>query len=158
MSGVRLPTALSMSITNINELGQLDATALREYVEGNKTGYTHLGLPVVEFDDEEYTIAFSDDVADDACKEEIKDSLWAFNSAFLSDMCGMPMEVFDCMAKSNLYDGANAAILACIEQTCGIDEFVESAIAEDGRGHFLNYYDGKEIELTNSNAYAYRIN
>ena len=145
-----------MSITNINELGQLEETALREYVEGNKLDYNHYGLPIVEIDGEEYAIAFSDDEADEACKEYIEDSVWAFNQSFLADMTSLPIELFECLVNSGKCESLNGAITAVIEQTCGMSEFVACAIDEDGRGQFIGIYDGDEIELE-SGAYAYRI-
>jgi hypothetical protein len=41
-----------------------------------------------------------------------------------------------------------------------LDDFVKDAISADGRGHFLNKYDGKEIEVVINGAvlYVYRIN
>jgi hypothetical protein len=35
-----------------------------------------------------------------------------------------------------------------VENTCGLDDLVEEAIAADGRAHFLNTYDGHEEEFT----------
>ena len=155
--GVRPSPTLSMSINTIEELGQLDATALREYVEGNKEDYTHYGLPIVELDDANYAIAFDEVEADEACKGYISDSVWAFNPEFIANCTGLPFEIFKCIANSGMCESSNGAILACIEHTCGIDSFVADAIYEDGRGHFLNIWDGDEIVLTNSNAYAYQV-
>jgi hypothetical protein len=40
-------------------------------------------------------------------------------------------------------EDANETIAALITD---IDEFIEDAICADGRGHFLNGYDGEEYE------------
>jgi hypothetical protein len=144
-----------MSITNIDELEQLDETALREFVEDNKLNYDHYGLPIVEIDGDQYAIAFGDDEADKATTKYIQNSVWAFNPDFIANCTEMPVEIFECMAKSDMCESANDAIMACIDHTCGFDSFVRDAIDLDGRGHFLAFYDGEEIELTN--AYAYKI-
>lgn len=156
--GVRFPHRLSMSITNIDELKQLDETALREFVEGNKKNYEHYGLPVVELENGvEYAIAYDEDEADQACYTYIEDSAWAFTPDFLAEMTEMPVEIFEALVKANLCESANDAVMACINTTCGLCEVVACAIDADGRGHFLGVYDGEEIELTNSNAYAYQV-
>lgn len=147
-----------MSINTIDELGQLDAEALREYVEGNKLDYNHYGLPIVEIDGAQYAIAFDEDEADEACTEYISDTVWAFKPEFIADCTELPFEIFKCIAESGMCESANDAILACINTTCGINEFAMNAIYEDGRGHFLNIWDDDdEIVLTNSNAYAYQV-
>ena len=146
-----------MVINDIEELKKLDETALREYVEGNKTQYTHWGLPIVEIDGNDYAIALDDLEADQAVTESIQDSVWAFNPEFIADMTSLPLEIFTCIANSGMCESANSAILACINSTCGINEFAMAACEADGRGHFLNSWDGEEIELTNSNAFAYIV-
>ena len=145
-----------MSI-DIDDIIHMPENELRAYVEENVSYYAN-NLPVIVCDNsEEYAIAFDDDIADAACGGSIEDSVWAFNSAFLSDMTGLDIEVFDALTRSGLCEGANKAILSIINDTCGIDEFCEAAIDADGRGHFLSPYDGEEIELA-CGGYAYRIN
>ena len=89
-------------------------------------------------------LVLTDDEADESCKEYIEYSLWAFNASFLACETGLPSEIFE--ALQDQCEGANDAILACIEQNEGLDAFVESAISADGRGHFLSHYDGNEEE------------
>ena len=81
--------------------------------------------------------------ADKACSEYIEDSVWAFNSSFLSSYTGLPEEMFSAVQES--CESANDAILICINRAeGGLDEFVKQAIAADGRGHFLAGYDHEE--------------
>lgn len=142
---------------NIDDLITMTNSELHAFVNENGDNPPQDFLPYVCLDGEEYAIAFDDDMADSACGRYIEDSVWAFNSAFLSDMTGLDIEVFDALTRSGLCEGANKAILSIINDTCGIDEFCEAAINADGRGHFLSPYDGEEIELA-CGGYAYRIN
>ena len=121
--------------------------------------WRHYGLPIVEIDGEEWAIALTDEEADQAAYEYIEQAVWAFNSDFLQDMTGIPQEMFE--AVQDKCEGANDAITACIEATCGMESFRDNAINADGRGHFLSGYNGQEeeFEMSNGNiSYAYRIN
>jgi hypothetical protein len=102
---------------------------------------------------EEYLV-LTDEEADKACAENIKDSVWAFSSDFLASETGTYANVFK--ALSELHERGNNAILSLIEGSCGIDKFIEDAIAADGRGHFLASYDGKENEY--KGYFIYRVN
>lgn len=85
----------------------------------------------------------TDEEANEQVKEYIAQSCVYFNATFLADMTDLPEEVFEA-----LQDKCNEeACLKIIEQTCGLDDFVEEAIRYDGRGHFLNSYDGHEYEV-----------
>jgi hypothetical protein len=107
---------------------------------------------------EEYLV-LTDEEADEAVEEYIKDSLWAFNASFILDCCGLPHsggeESLKTMQEKSC-EGANDFILALVEKTCGLQEFVEEAIAADGRGHFLSSYDGEEVE--EGDYFIYRTN
>ena len=108
------------------------------------TSYNHYGLTILEVGNNEYAIG-TDDEADKAVQEYIEGSVWAFNANFLASMTDMPCEIFEALQPQ--CESSNDAILACIEQTCGIDDFVEEAISADGRGHFLSNYDGYEANV-----------
>jgi hypothetical protein len=118
--------------------------------------YSHCGLPVFRASGCEYAFAQSDNVADNAATEAIKESLWAFNSDFLAGETDLPSEVFAALSRD--CESANDPILALVEKTCGLSSLVDSAIGADGRGHFLSPYDSDEIELENGCGYLYRIN
>ena len=88
--------------------------------------------------------------ADQVAQEYIEDSLWAFNAGFILDTCGLDSSSNVSHSLHNMQkdscEGCNDFIYALVDRTCGIDEFVAQAIEEDGRGHFLSSYDGKEGE------------
>ena len=110
--------------------------------------YDHYDMPIIESETEpgEYAIAFSDEIADNAAKQYIEESLWAFNADFLATQTDMPVEIYKALQPQ--CESSNYAILKLVEKTCGLDSFVESAIAADGRGHFMSSYDSQEKCLT----------
>jgi hypothetical protein len=133
---------------------------LYDYEHGNKyepSDYSASYGEVVDGPCGEYRV-LDDDEADTACKEYIEDSLWVFNPCFLSGETGIDQSVFEALADK--CEGANDAIRSIINGSCGIDDFVESAVSADGRGNFLNHYDGNEGEVSVGGAeyYVYRVN
>lgn len=96
----------------------------------------------------------TDDEANAAAREYIEDSLWAFNADFLAGQTGIDAVAFKPLA--DLCESANAAVLAMVKGTCGLDTFVAAAISADGRGHHLSSYDGEENEQ--GKFYIYRTN
>lgn len=104
--------------------------------------------------DAEYKV-LTDEEANELCRQYIEDSLWAFNASFIISHTELPSEAQEMLesfqeAKS---EGANETIKALIED---MDSFVEDAISADGRGHFMNTYDGEENEQ--GGFYIYRTN
>ena len=95
-------------------------------------------------------LVLTDGEADEKTQEYIEDSLWAFNSEFILETCGLDSNsnAIDSLRKmqENSCEGCNDFIRALVDGTCGIDAFVEAAILADGRGHFLSTYDGEEGE------------
>ena len=110
----------------------------------------------------EYKV-LTDEEADEAAKDEILNSLWAFNADFIlrhtefyNTSCDREDKEFIKSLQdlqSRLCEGANAIVKALIVD---IDIFVEDAIDADGRGHFISYYDGYENEQ--NGFYIYRTN
>ena len=100
----------------------------------------------------EYMI-LTDKEADGVATEYIRQSLWAFNSSFLSSETGLPIEVFEAIQANDKCESNNDVIEQCIND---MDSFIEAAISADGRGHFMSSYDGEEIEQ--DGYYIYRIN
>lgn len=119
----------------------------------------HYGLALFSYGREEYAIG-TDEEADEACAEYVKDSAWAFNAGFVLSECGLPSELEEAIQafQSKKCESANDAIVALIEKTCGMDEFVKSAISSDGRGHFLAGYDGNENDSADGAFVIYRTN
>lgn len=118
-------------------------------------GYDHYGLEVYSLGDKEYAIG-TDEEADKACAENIKDSLWAFNASFIAGHTknGYSAELEKSIeAIQGQCESAQSAIECMIED---LGEFIEDAISADGRGHFLSQYDGEENE--EGEYFIYRIN
>lgn len=143
----------------------------REY--NNEAGKWRDGL--VDFLDQMYVeieynydgdyLVFTDDEADLYAYENVKQTLWAFNPDFLAGETGLPVEVFQALADSYRCEGNNDAIEKMIDATCGLYSFVQAAISVDGRGHFMNSYDGDESEFNcfsytgkNEHLYVVRMN
>lgn len=106
-------------------------------------------------------LVLTDDEAEEKAREEIRQSLWAFNPDFIlrhtkayENTTEYEDEaIIEALkeVQSRICESANELVYALIND---FDEFCEDAIDEDGRGHFLSYYDGKEYE--SDNFYIYR--
>jgi hypothetical protein len=105
--------------------------------------WDHYGLDVFSYGGNDYAVG-TDEEADKAVAENIEQLAWAFNANFLANKTNLPQEVFEAM--QDKCESANDAVLACIKQTCGLEDFVADAVSADGRGHFLSGYDGEEVE------------
>ena len=116
---------------------------------------------------DEYLV-MDDDRAYATAYQEISQLLWAFNTDFILDHLkddikygDDPVDLDELKAsidlvKGKLCEGANAIIHALIDD---LEEFVDDAIAADGRGHFISSYDGEEHEVTvdGETYYIYRL-
>ena len=155
----------STNLTDIDETVLLDALAAHFEIERDEDGdlaieeqsYDHHGLKLYEIDGTEYAIG-TDDEANSAVTDAIKQSLWAFNSDFLAEQTGLPEQVFS--FREQLYEDANGALEVLVEKCAddGLEGFVDAAVGADGRGHHLAQYDGEEIEIHVGDEiiYAYR--
>jgi hypothetical protein len=103
-------------------------------------------------------IVLTEEEREEAVKEYIEQSVWAFSPSFLACETELPEEVFEALCEK--CESGNDAILRLIEKTCGIEEFIESAVSADGHAHFLNTYDGTEdeTEIEGEIYYIYRTN
>lgn len=111
---------------------------------------------------QEYKV-YTNEEANKAAVDYIKDNLWAFNAAFILEHCAAyeettareDEEIIEAlrMVQGSICEGANALVKALIFD---IDTFIEDAIDTDGRGNFLSSYDGEEHEI--GNFYIYRTN
>jgi len=157
-----------------------------EEVEQTSWGY--------EADGAEYQV-MSDSEADEACRQYIEDSIWAFNTWFLEQFIDEEDAIRYYGFETSYYDededeeididedeiwymntgynftewlemrqqeaeGANDDLYSLVNASSGLDAFVDAAISADGRGHFMNTYDGEENEeIVNGSAYfIYRTN
>lgn len=119
----------------------------------------------LEYGKEEYLV-LTEEEADARAKETIANELWAFNADFLlrhNKNCDeMNNWEWDAAietirkAQGKLADSLNGLARCLISD---LDEFVEDAICEDGRGRFLAIYDGYENEevVEGVTYYIYRI-
>ena len=101
----------------------------------------------------------TDAEADKATREEIENSLWAFNADFIAAhaQVAIPPPAQRALRKmaEELCEDASGIFAAIIGTN--FPAFVEDAIRADGRGHFLSGWDGEEIDL-GEDLYAYRVN
>ena len=113
-------------------------------------------------------LVLTDEEADQAAADYIRDELWAFRADFILDQCGIFDELnhdersaavksLEAM-QGKLCESCNAFIAALIEGTCGLEHFIEAAIEADGRGHFLAGYDFDECATESGEYYIYRVN
>lgn len=135
--------------------------ALATYLEIDAEEISESTYDEKQFDAEggEYLV-LTDSEADDRATEYIKESLWAFNASFLAGETGIDQDVYDAIIKNDKCESNNDAMLSLISSTCGIEDFVKSAISADGRGHFMSSYDGEEneAEVDGETFYIYRTN
>ena len=96
-------------------------------------------------------LVLTDSEADDMAKQAILSSVWAFRPSFLA--------VHSCLSEKSiqaiqeqLYEDANDELIGTISD---IENFVDDAIACDGRGHFIAQYDHEERE--EGGFYVYRV-
>lgn len=107
-----------------------------------------------EFEAEGNTyLVLTDEEADEKAKEYILDSLWAFNAEFLSGNTNLPVEVFT--ALQDKCEDANETFRELVDKCGDFDRLVSDAISSDGRGHYMNTYDGHEHVL--GDYFIYRI-
>lgn len=106
---------------------------------------THWGLPVVIIDGDGYAVAESEQKAFEACCEYVEDSLCHFRPTFLAEQTELPVEIFEALASRDFNDSSVYKTL--IERVTTIENFTQAAIDCDGRGHFLNNWDGNEYEI-----------
>jgi hypothetical protein len=87
--------------------------------------------------------------------EYIKESVWAFKPEFLAAhaLDGIDAEVIKAIQDNNRCEGNNKALTALVKD---IDYLVHDAVKCDGRGHFMNTYDGEENEM--GEYFIYRLN
>jgi len=116
--------------------------------KGNPTDIEVEGDDTVSVDGDEFAM-LTDDDADQACADYIRESVWSFRPEFLSGVTCIDQSVFEALADK--CEDANDEVRSIIDGSCGMDDFVESAISADGRGPFLASYDSEEHEFCDDN-------
>jgi hypothetical protein len=92
-------------------------------------------------------LVYTDEEADEAVREYIEETVWAFTPSFLQAHTGVSSDIIKEIQNSKL-DCPNEVLIAMIKD---FDHFVDDAIACDGRGHFLAQYDHEENFVTFQN-------
>jgi hypothetical protein len=129
----------------------------------------YYGLTVYEYDGGEYAVADSDDAADEACAEYIRENLWTFRASFIADHIPTEEDWQDyskCISaieemQGKMCESANPIIRALLGKN--LDAFIDAAIEADGRGQYLSSVDNEEAEGEDiypgwKGKLAYRIN
>lgn len=127
--------------------------------------HRYYGLLTFEYDGGEYALADSDDAADEACAEYIRENLWAFRASFIAQHVATDLDS-KCIAaieemQGKLCESANLIIQALLGDN--LDAFIDAAIENNGRGQYLSSVDGEEAEGEDiypgwKGKLAYRIN
>ena len=112
---------------------------------------------------EEYLV-LTEEEAEEKAREEILGSLCYFRSGFILEHSifwdsipyGAETKEYEEIIKS-IQEKENSELIKVIIKD--IDYFIEEAIRWDGRGHFINTYDGEEGEIYYNDElyYIYRI-
>lgn len=130
---------------------------LAKYLEVDETeikeGYNN---NIFEYGNQEYLVV-DEEEADQAVKENILESLWAFNIEFVLPHTNIDNNdrVIKALKKmqAELCEDCNEIIKGIITD---IEEFIEDAVETDGRGHLLSPYNGEEVE--EEGYFIYRLN
>ena len=101
-------------------------------------------LPIIKIDDDSYAVAANEEEATQAVAEYIKSHICYFNPSFIAEHSDVPVEIFEALAEKG-FDKPDVYLQVIYD----FDDFVNDAIDADGRGHFLNTWDGKEYEIDN---------
>ena len=138
---------------NLTEDYDLQAIVLAQHLaEGdNRPDYEDAQF---HFDNGDYLV-YTDEEADEAVRDYIEESVWAFTPSFLRAHTGVTIEA---IAKiQEMCESANEPLKAMIKD---FDHFVEDAVKCDGRGLFLAGYDHQEDYVTFNGItyYIYRGN
>lgn len=138
-----------------------NATEMCDHCEMPKILALAHHLDSIDFEDVEGYIdndylVYTDEEADEAVREYIEETVWAFSPTFLqAHITGVDSEAISAV-QDNLSEGANDVLKAMIND---FDHFVDDALSSDGRAHFLSTYDGEEttIQVDRTVYYIYRI-
>lgn len=86
-----------------------------------------------------------------ACYDYVEETLWAFDSSFLSGFMPDGIGAAEIEAiRGDRCESANPALEALVRAGgYSIAEVAEQAVGYDGMGHFLASYDGEEREASN---------
>ena len=121
---------------------EVTAEDIKNALATDKKRETYMSLPTIFINGNEYAVAVNEEEANAAAGQYIKDSICYFNPSFLAEHSDVPEEVFEFLADKDFFN--NEAYKSMIYD---VDDFIDDAIDADGRGHFLNSYNGKEYKI-----------
>ena len=136
--------------TKEEERNKRNIEALKKHTDCEYSDITKEGKTTYFIGDQEYLV-LNDQEAQKRCEEDIKESIWAFRSSFISKHTGIDEEIIKSVQEH--CEGSNEMILRSIKD---LEKFIKDAILSDGRGHFISYYDGNEHEI--DDLFIYRLN
>ena len=136
--------------TKEEERNKSNLRALKKHTDCEYSDITKEGKTTYFIGNQEYLV-LNDEEAQKRCEENIKESIWAFNSSFLSFHTGINEDIIKSVQEH--CESSNNMLLNSIKD---IQKFINEAIVSDGRGHFISYYDGNENEI--NDLFIYRLN
>ncbi len=107
-----------------------------------------------EYGEKEFRV-LTDQEAIHATKEEIEGVLWLMEPYELASLTGQFQTLFEKVNKG-VATKANKEIKKIINESCGMDKFINNLIKENGREFYLAHCDSKERKQ--DGFYIYRIN
>lgn len=135
--------------TKEEERNKRNIEALKKHTDCEYSDITKEGKTTYFIGNQEYLV-LNDQEAQKRCEENIKQSIWAFRSSFISKHTGIDEEIIKSVQEH--CEGSNEMILRSIKN---LEKFIKDAILSDGRGHFISYYDGNEHEK--DDLFIYRL-
>lgn len=124
-------------------------------------GFTHESA-VFRVEDSEYKV-LTDEEADEEAANDIEDSLFAFNSRYILQQCGLdhnPKIIKSLQEmQSKCCEDANPFLSSLIARCCGLEKFIKAAIAKDGRGFYVSNMDAQEypIKIGETTWFIYQV-
>lgn len=108
----------------------------------------------VEFSDGTEWHVCTDEEADAAVVEEVKNTANYFNSDFLAAQTGLPMALWEVVDRDKITPAEMQEIFEAVDLSW--EDFAKAAADADGRGFCLAYYDHEELNY--GDYFFYRIN
>jgi len=141
----------------------LDKTYINTLTDGQLTEWLESEACELEYESDGDYMVLDDSEANEKAAEYIKESLWAFNASFLSDVTSFDVSIFEAIQANDKCEDNNDVMVQLIGGN--MQDLIDQAISSDGRGHLLNTYDGSESEFNcfdytgeNTHLYVYRMN
>ena len=101
------------------------------------------GIPDFEIEARDLQV-FTYAQAVEMAKQYIEPLIGEFSATWLSYQTGLPQAIFDGLIMTAEPADRESAVMALVNATCGIDELVDSAIADDGFNSYLGWEHSNE--------------